>query len=485
MGDKLIHRIAQKVAVDYCRLSIVSNPDGLLLTDDVRYLLLQEEGITIASGSPIELRIHYELVLKQSEEGRFVYVVHNVHEILPDIRKNAFITNFTLADLFPMINAWSISHVLQYDVLSALYEFKVSRKLNAFDSEKLLGDLSDEVKKKKENTAVYFRKLFDDFHPDWANPANTISEISRIIVHASKEGLYSTIEDSINRINNDFQNWVDNSYFAALNSNPLLSAKSVNKILPHIAQNYGQEDKVALIVVDGLAYWQYVILEEYLRTYGIEPVNNTTLAWLPTITMLSRQAIFRGDIPLQNYHQSPDNEKKLWFDYWQKYGLSTFEIQYISDKDSVMIESGVKRLAYVTMEMDYKMHSSSDMRDLYSLTDNWSRRFIGQIQAIKSKGFTIFLTSDHGGTLAHGWRALSSVEKAFLYKDGSRGKRHLIFSNESDKSFIDKQIDGISLIGKDNWYSVRDNQCFDNDTQILITHGGSHYLELLVPLIKI
>lgn len=54
--NELIRRIAQKVTVDYQRLSIVSNPDGVLTQDVVRNLLNQQHGIEAVAGSNLRLR---------------------------------------------------------------------------------------------------------------------------------------------------------------------------------------------------------------------------------------------------------------------------------------------------------------------------------------------------------------------------------------------------------------------------------------------
>ena len=80
---------------------------------------------------------------------------------------------------------------------------------------------------------------------------------------------------------------------------------------------------------------------------------------------------------------------------------------------------------------------------------------------------------------------VNSKEKAALYETGSRGLRHLIFNSQSTmQHFLESHQDVINdwLIHGDSivW---RNNKCFGNDN--CITHGGSHMLELLVPLVTI
>lgn len=227
-------------------------------------------------------------------------------------------------------------------------------------------------------------------------------------------------------------------------------------------------------------------MRNYLLRQDIGAEEKITFSWLPSITMLSRQAIFRGAYPSQDYKQSPENERKLWIQYWQKQGFTSFEMQYLSDKDEFAINEGVKRLAYVTVEMDEKMHSSTDYKDLCSLTENWCPRLTEKIKTLLRLDYTIYLTTDHGNVLSHGWRKLSAVEKVFLYKDGSRGKRHLIYNNKVEQdSFFEKNKAEIPLLQHEDWLAVRNDACFENDGQTIITHGGSHFMEMVIPFVKI
>lgn len=258
--------------------------------------------------------------------------------------------------------------------------------------------------------------------------------------------------------------------------------------MPHLADKFGSGDKIALVVVDGFAFWQWCILARYLQKNHYTIKEDFTTAWLPTITMLSRQAIFRGDRPQMDYKQSPEAERRLWHDFWQQVGMSSYELQYLYDNEEFAINEGVNRLSYVTVEMDHKMHASRDMRDLAVLTDVWAPRFCEQLKVLKNMGFTIYLTSDHGSTAATGQRPLTQVEKVFLYKDGSRGKRHLIYnSNHADEQrrLYDSASESMKLLKRDNWLAVRDFGAFERSGVSLITHGGCSFTEVVVPFVQL
>lgn len=483
--NKLIKRIAAKVTVDYQRLSIVSNPDGLLTQEAVCHLLYQMYGIEVVIGSNLQLRIHYELEYKQFTDVRYLYVTENMKTILPDMRKEAYTCEFIVADVFPLFADKSLLFGQSFDVLDELYNLVSSRRISMIEGKQLVDSIIRDKELKAKQSADYCLAQLTNIELDWGKPQQTMASISEVVVTAVKNGVYPNIVPAIDAVNQTFQKWIDTDYFATLQSNHLLHPKSVNKILPHLSEKYGREEKVALLVVDGFTYWQYNVLKDYLQKNGISTKDGTTLAWLPSITMLSRQAIFRGDVPDVNYKQNPDNEKKLWQDFWQKEGFGKYETQYISEKDEFAINEGVKRLAIVTVEMDKKMHSSTDNKDLLSLTENWCPRIAVKIQTILSAGYDLYLTTDHGSTFSYGWRALTQVESVFLYKDGSRGRRHLIYNNkeEQERFYIDNKE--LPLLKHDNWLAIRDDSCFAREGETIITHGGSHFMEVVIPFAKI
>lgn len=487
MAQNLIHKAVQKVAVDYCRLSIVRNPDGFLARPEVVYALNRDFGLQVVKGDNLALRIHYELDYKRQTAGRFLYLCDDLAHLVPDMAAAAFVTDFDVSDLFPLFAYKDILRGLSLEVLTILSERTGLRRIGMTNCVRLVEEAQEEAERQRQTSAAAFAETLGAVKPDWTrHPAETLAAISRIMIDAIRHGAYAGIDPQLQKLNSDFQRWVDSSYFGMLNSNPLLHPRSVNNILPHLQANHTPDDRVALVVVDGLSYWQYEVLEQYLSKEGISVRAATTLAWIPAITMLSRQAIFRGDVPRQDYKQNPVNERKLWTDYWTHRGLPPSAVQYLSDRDEFAINEGVRRLAYVTVEMDEKMHSSTDYSDLLSLTDNWCPRITEKLRLLRQLGYRIYLTTDHGSVLSHGWQPISQVETVFLYKDGSRGMRHLIYNDPQRKDAFERAHGGeVDLLSRDNWLAARTDFCFAREGQQVITHGGSHFLEVVIPFVTI
>lgn len=485
MKEKLIDKIADKVTVSYNRLSIVSNPDGLLTQTVVCNLLNSQKHINIIIGTNLQLRIHYELVYKENTSERYVYVADSIDSIVPDMLEDVYVTKFSIADIFPLFANKSLLRKQPFNVLDKLYERCSNRRVSFEEGQWMIDSINNEIIYQKMTSAEHYNKLLSNLAIDWDKPLQTINDICMVMKEAISSGVYENISDKIAKINDTFQNWIDDYYFATLHSSPLLHPKTVNGVLPYISNNFNNNEKIALVVVDGFSYWQWLLLRDELRIQVIKVNDGTTLAWLPTITMLSRQAIFRGEAPKLDYKQSTDNEERMWRQFWQGKGFSSFAIQYLCDKDEFAINEETMRLAYVTVEMDKKMHSSTDYIDLYDLTENWCPRITEKLQLLLKMDYHIILTTDHGCVLSEGWRNLTQQEKVFLYKDGSRGKRHLIYNNISEQQRFAKDNSEIRLLNHDNFLCMRDNQCFDTKESKEITHGGSHFLEVVIPFIEI
>ncbi|NDA64179.1 MAG: PglZ domain-containing protein, partial [Chitinophagia bacterium] len=268
------------------------------------------------------------------------------------------------------------------------------------------------------------------------------------------------------------------------NSSAVKKPRIVSKILDYLNFNF-RDKKIALIVVDGMALWQYELLKTHLTGIKHEEV---IYSWLPSITQLSRQAIFRGDTPQTDYRQGPSTEEKLWKTYWKEKGCHDFEVVYQHEKTDFSNMDSVSKLAIVLKDLDDKMHSSTDYVDLLMLTKNWIERSkIAQIvDELISNGFTVFVTADHGNIQAKGWRGLQGREKLGTNESGSRSERHIEYSEKwlSDEFMANNPEIGDSVVMEEQAIYFKTDLSFSNK-ESLVTHGGAHLLEVLIPFVEI
>ena len=88
---------------------------------------------------------------------------------------------------------------------------------------------------------------------------------------------------------------------------------------------------MALLVFDGLAFDQWVQIRERLiaTTKRFAFDEGTAFAWLPTVTSVSRQALFSGLKPRVRRLHRPDRQGGiLWKTFWQNEGVNANEVMY-------------------------------------------------------------------------------------------------------------------------------------------------------------
>jgi hypothetical protein len=480
--SELINEILDSISRGFHPLTIVSNPDGFLAHEDVIQELKRESPTDVVVGSDIQLRVHYELNLRRNPEKSAIYIL-STGDMLPDISTKANNVRFKIAELFPnFVDKETISRQ-SLDILSKLYNKHIQGIVTAQRLKDLIADLTSSCVAepvKDFGEAIVNLKNIDN--PDWSDVA-TIRRISELFIKVVDNDRYDEIAETIDNLNFEFQHYLDNTYWNSINANPYLKPRCVNGIVSHIRDNYQPGQKVALVVVDGMAFWQYGVLRTALEDLHISPTEEDwTYSWIPSITCLSRQAIFAGKHPTIDYTQSPNNERLAWQSHWQ-----TGFPQYFYDNgdEPLHISNDCKRLALVTVALDEKMHSSTSYVELLALTKIWAKSFATRFVQLKEAGFDIILTTDHGNVLAKGWRPFTPTEKAHLYGKASRGHRHAIFmQKDASDQFVSDLGYSIQYLHKQSWFAIRDNHSFASTGKVEITHGGSHLFECMIPFIK-
>ena len=297
------------------------------------------------------------------------------------------------------------------------------------------------------------------------------------------KGNYQRIENSFNI---RFQRFVDNTYGSLFSLSGVRKPVVVSRILEHI--NAKPSKKKVLLVIDGMNYWQWNILGKALSNADINFTSNASLAFIPTITAWSRQAIFKGDKP----DLSADNSKeaKLFETYWLNQGVPSFQIDFkkFSVNDPIAIESispDTSILGLVCNDLDDIMHGSIlGNGQLKTSTEQWivKSKIVNTISALKAKGFHVYITSDHGNIEATGLKNLTLKDKLGAL---SRGKRHLHFTNETLLDSFMELNTNIEVGKKGLSLYLKKQEAFTTENSQVITHGGSHLWEVIVPFISI
>jgi hypothetical protein len=482
MDKGLIQDIIEEIKRLGSNVILVENIDGFLFRDDV-ITVLKEYDISVCHGSPIQQRVQYEL---RNTHSILLLLSKDNSQYLEDIRQKAVLIEFSLEKFLSGYHIPSVID-LRLEVLDKLLEKKQFVALSKSETENEIEVVENSIAEhlpRQYDPTGFITNLNEELISTEISWLKICQLISTAIIESIGTLQFEQVLEAINRANEVFQLEIQKNYQQTKTSSAIKKPKIVSKILDYINSNF-RDEKVALIVIDGFAFWQYELLKNKLSNIRNEDV---IYSWIPSITQLSRQAIFRGQIPQTDYKQGPVNEKKLWFEYWEGKGLNKFEIKYAHEKIELTNLKSITKYAIVFKDLDEKMHSSTDYIDLLNLTQNWIDRskVISVIEKLSHEGFRIFLTTDHGNIQAKGWRGLNGREKLGTNQSGSRSERHLEYSEKwlSDEFLSNNPELGSSIVSEDQSIYFKNDFSFSNK-ETLVTHGGSHILEVLIPFIEL
>jgi len=320
----------------------------------------------------------------------------------------------------------------------------------------------------------------------WSFWVPLLAKAKRLTFQVNDPNLNAELLSIENSFNQQFQTLIESQYTSLFTRSSFSKPYTVSKILPHLSTK--DDKKQALIVLDGLSYWQWSILEHSLKTLPISIKNQLTFSFIPSITAWSRQALFKGDYP--DLSKTNKNEDKDFATFWSNMKVLPYQIQYTKFgvnnplKINELSES-ITRLALVCNDLDDSLHGTiMGNEQLAQTTIQWLEKteLPNLIQNLLEQNFTIYLTTDHGNVEAVGIGTLSVSDKAGAL---SRSKRYVTFANQLlQKEMLSKyKQNQFGTMGLSVYCKY--NQSFTTNNQNIITHGGSHFWEVAIPFITI
>ncbi|MDC1059389.1 BREX-3 system phosphatase PglZ [Planktomarina temperata] len=342
-------------------------------------------------------------------------------------------------------------------------------------------------------------------HRDWVEAARRLAELLyrfNELKAADADGLQRQIQTLQKEADVRLKDWVF-QHFADLPSLPVAKAPVMVHHVPRylaMRRNSGEE-RVALLVFDGLALDQWVQIREDLsaRSPEFSAEEDGCFAWLPTLTSISRQALFSGLKPreFQKYMATTAQESSLWTKFWQENGLR---------KTEVIFQKGLKRLEQLeALEDDLSKPTTKVAGLVVDMIDEivhgamlGKRGITGQIREwcdtgfieklflmLSKYGYHIYLTADHGNVDAEGIGRLSQGVVSEL-----KGERVRAYRSEDLASSVPSGIDAFQFGGPGlptNFlplYASGRGAFVPNGNKI-VAHGGMALEELIVPFVKI
>lgn len=330
---------------------------------------------------------------------------------------------------------------------------------------------------------------------DWLQRAEDIARLRL----ATFVGIDIPDDPTLDALDRRFDDWVYRDYGLLQSLPPYPEPVMVHHVVHYMAH---QKDvaKWALVVVDGMSYADWLYIRSLADLSAYQVVERALFAWVPTITAVSRRAIFSGRVP-RDFGQSlgtTHGEETLWRQFWQSRTGTAKAVGFQKTADSLDAAALLRAvndespdiLGLVVNIVDLLAHSAnmgmpqflSDVKLWVAGEGGWLPRVIG---GLIDQGFHVVLTSDHGHVPVEGMGRPPTGDIP-----ESKGQRVQVFSSEALRSQVATTwgIPWPHLSGLPNHYVpllAPMNKAYGNQGQKLLSHGGVSMEELIVPMIRI
>ncbi len=346
----------------------------------------------------------------------------------------------------------------------------------------------------------------DASHKDWQQTAQRWAELVVLrweldeSVEAAERSGWGGLQKSVEEA---FGCWMLQRYGSLHN----LSYQQHPVMVHHIARFMALErsrnklPKVALVVLDGLAYDQWLLLKKHFETTDTawRFQESTAFAWVPTLTSVTRQSIFAGDPPLYFAESlaTTSKEKSHWLKFWENEGVPKLAVDLVTNldgpndpkQDVALGNARLSVLGVVWNKVDNIMHGMQmQTAGMHNQVRLWASQ--GHLQQflmrLHDEGFQIYLTADHGNISATG---VGNPKEGVLAE--TRGKRVRVYDRAE---FLEEVAGNFPM-------SIRwPNQGLPPDKHVLlagyleaftdvgdevVSHGGIALEEVMVPFVTI
>lgn len=345
----------------------------------------------------------------------------------------------------------------------------------------------------------------DARYGDWLHFARGWAELV-MLSNEQNDRMSETTTQSITslqaQMDAGFTAWISKRYAGLVNLPP--TPPVMLHHLPRFLARQVAKDrtaKIALLVVDGLSLDQWLVVREALATRQphLRFREHATFAWIPTITSVSRQAVFAGKPPIffPNSIFTTEKESALWAQFWADQGFTPSEVVYAKGLGDGNLDSVSETLSHpkvriaglVIDKIDRIMHGMElGTAGMHNQVRQWAQQpyMNNLLELLLSRGFRIYLTSDHGNIEAEGWGRPSEGVVADL-----RGERVRIYP---EAILRDKVKEGFP--GAIEWEPIGlpdtclallapGRRAFVREGKRTVSHGGISVEEIIVPLVEI
>lgn len=343
-------------------------------------------------------------------------------------------------------------------------------------------------------------------HREWSHFARRAAEVTsrfQSLEAAGAEALKNDLFDFQQKADAHLCEWI-RKHYADLPSLPIAKGPVMVHHVPRflsLRRGCG-EDKIALVVFDGLSIDQWIHVREGVINHSKRLVfeESSCFAWLPTLTSVSRQALFSGMRPREFAEsiETTQKEPALWGRFWQDQGLRANEVVFrksLKRKDdlpalkALLSGAPIKVAGIVVDTVDEFIHGAVlGKRDIASRITGWCESLFVDLlfELLLDQGFHVYVTSDHGNVEASGIGRPNQGVASEIRGERVRTYRSEALVAESAAATANTfrlEIPGLPA----DFFSLfaEGRGAFVPTGEQVVAHGGMAVEEVFVPFIKV
>lgn len=327
---------------------------------------------------------------------------------------------------------------------------------------------------------------------DWRSIAIKWGEIS----YFKDEGLVE--EEEYRKLDAEltakFEPFILNQYKELFFQNSRDNLVTIDRAMQYIGQKEGE--KKLLFCFDGMAFQEWYCIKAYLEENGISGFKeNAIYAMLPTVTSISRRALFCGEkntdkltpedkgfveFVEENWENKEGKYIKCFINAGSNWNQNYLDFEYIGIINN-LIDNIAHHLPHIT-----DVNNKSPMQELLK-TELYRSELAKTFRTFLEAGYKIFITSDHGTIWCEGNDYV--VEK---YLADPESKRALKYTEDvlardyyKDKSTELYLFHNYETLGTDSIIIPKGRKMFAKKHITGINHGGLHLEEVIIPFIEV
>lgn len=327
---------------------------------------------------------------------------------------------------------------------------------------------------------------------DWVRTAQWWGEVRSNLaqVNPRNDDLSTRAWSVWANLDESFQGWLRSQYGSQLSRTWINGPVSLDKVQPFLATRQAATERILLVVLDGLGFAQWSLIRDRARLRVVRAGG--TLAMLPTLTEVSRQAIAAAGRPTQfaDSLRSTSKEPKHWSTAWADVTPGAvwkrIDGARIEELDTIPLTSATV-VGVVLSITDELMHSAEQMGDLglHAGIDTWIRSEVLDTLVARATdlGFETWITADHGNLECV--PTMEPREGAFVERAGTRVRRYGSKSLRDEGAAVGLCWDDLPGYPADEAERVLFAPGRTGWGPSRVSHGGLSLDEVIVPFVQV